>query len=67
MSILRIYTDGGCAGNQNDINFGGWGAVLEFGEHRKELYGGGQHHQQSNGAYCCHPGFPRPEAARPNY
>ena len=40
MAILRIYTDGGCAGNQSDHNFGGWGAILEFGEHKKELYGG---------------------------
>lgn len=37
--ILRIYTDGGCSGNQNDENLGGWGAILEFGEARKELYG----------------------------
>ena len=40
MAILRIYTDGGCSGNQSDENFGGWGAILEYGEHRKELYGG---------------------------
>jgi ribonuclease HI len=40
LTILRIYTDGGCAGNQNDTNIGGWGAILEFGEHQKELYGG---------------------------
>ena len=38
--IVRMYTDGACSGNQNENNFGGWGAVLEFGEHRKELYGG---------------------------
>ncbi|MDY2959894.1 MAG: ribonuclease H [Hornefia sp.] len=38
-NILKLYTDGGCAGNQNDINLGGWGAILEFGEHKKELYG----------------------------
>lgn len=36
---LRIYTDGGCSGNQHDRNLGGWGAVLEFGTARKELYG----------------------------
>ena len=28
--ILRIYTDGGCAGNQSSENLGGWGAILEF-------------------------------------
>ena len=37
--ILRIYTDGGCAGNQSDENLGGWGAILEFGQAVKELYG----------------------------
>lgn len=40
MPILRIYTDGGCSNNQGTVNFGGWGAILEFGDHRKELYGG---------------------------
>ena len=37
--ILRIYTDGGCSGNQNDENLGGWGAVLEYGPASKELWG----------------------------
>lgn len=40
MSILKIYTDGACSGNQNEENLGGWGAILEFGENIKELYGG---------------------------
>ncbi len=40
MKILKIYTDGACSGNQNETNIGGWGAILEFGEARKELYGG---------------------------
>ena len=40
MKTLRIYTDGACSGNQSDENIGGWGAILEFGEHKKELYGG---------------------------
>lgn len=39
MTILRIYTDGGCSGNQSSENYGGWGAILEFGEHRKEIFG----------------------------
>lgn len=38
--ILRIYTDGGCSGNQSSENIGGWGAILEFAGHRKELRGG---------------------------
>ena len=37
--ILRIYTDGGCSGNQSEENLGGWGAVLEFGSASKELFG----------------------------
>ena len=37
MPILRIYTDGACSGNQSNENVGGWGAVLEYGEHQKEL------------------------------
>lgn len=40
MKTVNIYTDGACSGNQNDDNIGGWGCVLEFGEHRKELWGG---------------------------
>ena len=34
---LAIYTDGACSGNPGP---GGWGAILMFGEHRKELNGG---------------------------
>lgn len=40
MTTLKMYTDGACRGNQSDSNIGGWGAILEFGEHRKELCGG---------------------------
>lgn len=40
MAILRIYTDGGCSGNQSSRNSGGWGSILEFGEHKKEMFGG---------------------------
>lgn len=32
-----IYTDGACSGNPGP---GGWGAILMYGEHRKELHGG---------------------------
>ncbi len=32
-----IYTDGACSGNPGP---GGWGAVMIYGEHRKEIYGG---------------------------
>lgn len=40
MKSINIYTDGACSGNQNDQNIGGWGAVLEYGTHQKELFGG---------------------------
>lgn len=40
MKLVNIYTDGACSGNQNEENIGGWGAVLEFGGHEKELHGG---------------------------
>jgi ribonuclease HI len=33
---VTIYTDGGCRGNPGP---GGWGAVLLWGAHRKELNG----------------------------
>ena len=34
---VTLYTDGACKGNPG---VGGWGVVLEYGEHRKELFGG---------------------------
>ena len=37
---VNIYTDGACSGNQEAENFGGWGAILEYGEHKKEVFGG---------------------------
>ncbi len=33
---VTIHTDGGCRGNPGP---GGWGALLVYGEHRKELKG----------------------------
>jgi ribonuclease HI len=35
-----IYTDGACSGNPGP---GGWGAILLYGGHRKELSGGEKH------------------------
>lgn len=40
MTILQIYTDGACSGNQHDENVGGWGGILTFGSHEKEVFGG---------------------------
>ncbi len=33
---LEIFTDGGCRGNPGP---GGWGALLRYGAHEKEIYG----------------------------
>lgn len=35
--LVTIYTDGACSGNPGP---GGWGAIMTYGEHTKELYGG---------------------------
>ncbi|GLX70206.1 ribonuclease HI [Paenibacillus glycanilyticus] len=40
MKEVTIYTDGACSGNPGP---GGWGAVLFYGVHRKELSGGEKH------------------------
>lgn len=37
MKQVTIYTDGACRGNPGP---GGWGALIEYGDHRKELWGG---------------------------
>jgi ribonuclease HI len=35
--IAEIHTDGACSGNPGP---GGWGAVLRYGDHVREIYGG---------------------------
>ena len=35
-NIVIVFTDGGCRGNPGP---GGWGALLRFGDHEKEIYG----------------------------
>ena len=37
MKTVTIYTDGACSGNPGP---GGWGAVLQYGAHEKEISGG---------------------------
>ena len=37
MADVEIFTDGACRGNPGP---GGWGALLRYGEHEKELCGG---------------------------
>ncbi|MFV0399968.1 MAG: ribonuclease HI [Oscillospiraceae bacterium] len=37
MKNVRLYTDGACSGNPGP---GGWGTILRFGGHEKELSGG---------------------------
>ena len=36
-ATVDIYTDGACSGNPGP---GGWGAVLRYGRHEKQIYGG---------------------------
>ncbi|HLN60438.1 MAG TPA: ribonuclease HI [Symbiobacteriaceae bacterium] len=36
MRTVTIYTDGACSGNPGP---GGWGAILMYGEHKRELSG----------------------------
>lgn len=40
MKDVMIYTDGACSGNPGP---GGWGAILFYGQHRKEMSGGEKH------------------------
>jgi ribonuclease HI len=35
--VVEIWTDGACSGNPGP---GGWGAVLRYGTHERELHGG---------------------------
>jgi len=44
MKKVTIYTDGACSGNPGP---GGWGAILMYGEHKKEL-SGGEHSTTNN-------------------
>lgn len=37
MKEVMVYTDGACSGNPGP---GGWGAILMFGEHRRDISGG---------------------------
>ncbi|MDX1803167.1 MAG: ribonuclease HI [Alcanivorax sp.] len=37
MKKVEIFTDGACRGNPGP---GGWGAVLRYGKHERELFGG---------------------------
>ena len=37
MKKVNIYTDGACKGNPGR---GGWGTILVYGAHEKELSGG---------------------------
>ena len=37
MKQVSAFTDGACSGNPGP---GGWGAVLQFGDHEREIHGG---------------------------
>ncbi|MET3589359.1 ribonuclease HI [Bartonella silvatica] len=38
--VVEIYTDGACSGNPG---IGGWGAILRWNGHEREIYGGEVH------------------------
>ncbi len=40
MKKITLYTDGACSGNPGP---GGWGLILQYGAHTKELSGGEEH------------------------
>lgn len=40
MKKIIVYTDGACSGNPGP---GGWGALLMYGAHEKEIYGSDPH------------------------
>lgn len=40
MKQIIVYTDGACSGNPGP---GGWGAILKYGEHQKEISGSDKH------------------------
>lgn len=40
MKKVLLFSDGACRGNQEELNTGGYAALLLFGEHEKEIYGG---------------------------
>ena len=49
MKRVVIYTDGACSGNPG---VGGWGAVLIYGEAKKEISGAEKNdNEQPHGAY----------------
>lgn len=37
---ITIYTDGACSNNQSADNIGGYGAILSYKSHIKEIFGG---------------------------
>ena len=37
MNKVQVFTDGACRGNPGP---GGWGAILRYGRHEKEIWGG---------------------------
>lgn len=37
---IKLYTDGGCRGNQNKKNIGAWAIYMVYGDHKKSLSGG---------------------------
>ena len=61
LAQLQQRTDGACSGNPGP---GGWGAILQYGEHRKELSGGDS--RPPAGGFPARPWPPGPWSAHPS-
>lgn len=52
MKKVEIFTDGACSGNPGP---GGYGAILRYNGHEKEISGGEKrNHKQQNGTTCSY-------------
>ena len=51
MKTVTLYTDGACSGNPGP---GGWGAILIYNGHEKEMSGGEGHRAGPDGLSFLH-------------
>ena len=50
MKTVILYTDGACSGNPGP---GGWGAILEYNGHKKEMSGGEANTTNNRSSRVC--------------
>lgn len=53
MKTVNMYTDGACSGNQNELNVGGWGCILEYASREKELWDGEENTTNNRMELCA--------------